>query len=162
MDASFTADTDGYDYQLPVAVDARSPAALEVQTGPGPFDQANLGPTPAEPDGTRASTSRAWFRLARRIGDDEHLHTALIAFISDMTLTGGRPLDLEGDTTGMISLDHAVWFHRPARADEWLLYDVHSLVNAGGRGLLRGTLLTHDRRLVASVTQEMRLHPLRR
>lgn len=161
MDASFTADTHGDDYELPVADGTPDPDALDVEVGPGPFAQANAGPTPAAPDGTRASTSRAWFRLARRIGDDEHLHTALLAFISDMTLTGGRPLDLDGDTTGMISLDHAVWFHRPARADEWLLYDVHSLINAGGRGLLRGTLRTRDRRLVASVAQEMRLLPSR-
>lgn len=159
MDASFTTDAEGDDYELPAAPETPDPDHLDVEVGPGPFALANAGPTPVRPDGTRASTSRAWFRLARRIGDDDHVHAALLAFLSDMTLTGGRPLDLDGDTTGMVSLDHAVWFHRPARADEWLLYDVHSLVNAGGRGLLRGTLRTRDRRLVASVAQEMRLLP---
>jgi acyl-CoA thioesterase-2 len=73
---------------------------------------------------------------------------------------GGRPLRLDGDTQGMISLDHAVWFHRPARADEWLFYDVHSLVNAGGRGLLRGVIRDRDGRVIISVAQEMLLRPV--
>jgi acyl-CoA thioesterase-2 len=60
----------------------------------------------------------------------------------------------------MVSLDHAVWFHRAARADDWLFYDVHSLVNAGGRGLLRGTMRDRDGRVVVSVAQEMRLTPV--
>ena len=77
-----------------------------------------------------------WFRIPHELPDDEHLHTALLGFATDWTGIGGRPLHLEGDITGMVSLDHAAWFHRPARADEWLFYDVHSLVNAGGRGLL--------------------------
>jgi acyl-CoA thioesterase-2 len=60
----------------------------------------------------------------------------------------------------MVSLDHAAWFHRPARADEWLYYDVHSLVNAGGRGLLRGEMRDEVGRVVVSVAQEMRLTPV--
>lgn len=60
----------------------------------------------------------------------------------------------------MVSLDHAVWFHRPARADEWLFYDVHSLVNAGGRGLLRGAMHDREGRVVVSAAQEMRLTPV--
>ena len=81
-----------------------------------------------------------WFRVPAALPDDEHLHTALLGFATDWTGIGGRPLHLDGDTQGMVSLDHAVWFHRPARADDWLFYDVHSLVNVGGRGLLRGTI----------------------
>ncbi len=60
----------------------------------------------------------------------------------------------------MVSIDHAAWFHRPARADDWLFYDVHSLVNAGGRGLLRGAMRDRDGRVVVSVAQEMRLTPV--
>jgi acyl-CoA thioesterase-2 len=88
------------------------------------------------------------------------LHAALLGFATDWTGTGGRPLHLEGDITGMVSLDHAAWFHRPARADEWLYYDVHSLVNAGGRGLLRGEMRDEEGRVVVSVAQEMRLTPV--
>jgi acyl-CoA thioesterase-2 len=60
----------------------------------------------------------------------------------------------------MVSLDHAAWFHRPAPADEWLFYDVHSLVNTGGRGLLRGAMRDREGRIVVSVAQEMRLTPV--
>jgi acyl-CoA thioesterase II len=92
-------------------------------------------------------------------GRPRRLHAALLGFASDWTGVGGRPLRLDGDTEGMISLDHAVWFHRPARADEWLFYDVHSLVNAGGRGLLRGVMRDRDGRVVVSAAQEMLLRP---
>ena len=101
-----------------------------------------------------------WFRVPAALPDDEHLHAALLGFATDWTGIGGRPLHLEGDTQGMVSVDHAVWFHRVARADDWLFYDVHSLVNAGGRGLLRGVMRDRDGRVVISVAQEMRLTPV--
>ena len=69
-------------------------------------------------------------------------------------------MHLDGDTTGMISLDHAAWFHRPARVDEWLLQDVQSLVNAGGRGTLRGVIRNTHGQIVASMAQEMLLIPV--
>ena len=108
---------------------------------------------PPAHDGTRESTHRIWFRVPVDLPDDIHLHTALLGFASDWTGVGGRPLHLEGDIGGMVSLDHAAWFHRPARADEWLFYDVHSLVNAGGRGLLRGVMRDRDGNVVISVAQ---------
>lgn len=159
MMCSFTTDTDGYVYDLPGRA-VPSPDELAVEPGPGPWVAAYLGPTPAADDGTRESTHRMWFRIPVALPDDVHLHTALLGFASDWTGIGGRPLHLEGDTAGMISLDHAVWFHRPARADQWLFYDVHSLVNAGGRGLLRGVMRDDRGRVVASVAQEMRLTPV--
>jgi acyl-CoA thioesterase II len=155
MMCSFTADTQGYEYELPMGHDVPAPGELPTSVGPGPWEVAEVGPTPPAPDGTRSSTRRAWFRIAGSLPDDENLHEALIAFVTDMTGTGGRPLHLEGDVTGMISVDHAAWFHRPLRADEWVYYDVHSLVNTGGRGLLRGMIYGPDRRLAASVAQEM-------
>ena len=126
----------------------------------GPWDVRWLGPSPLRPNGTREATHRHWFRLPRALGDDPHLHTALLGYATDWTGIGGRPLHLEGDTTGMISLDHAAWFHRPARADEWLLQDVQSLVNAGGRGTLRGVIRTTNGQIVASMAQEMLLVPV--
>lgn len=159
MSCSFTSDTDGYVYDLPGGRDIPSPAELAVEQGPGPWVAGDVGPTPPAEDGTRESTHRMWFRVPARLPDDEHLHTALLGFATDWTGIGGRPLRLEGDTTGMVSLDHAAWFHRPARADAWLFYDVHSLVNAGGRGLLRGAIRDPEGRVVVSVAQEMRLTP---
>jgi acyl-CoA thioesterase II len=160
MSCSLTADTDGYVYDLGDVRDIPSPDDLVVEQGPGPWVAADLGPTPASPDGTRASTHRKWFRVPVPLPDDEHLHAALLGFATDWTGIGGRPLHLDGDTQGMVSLDHAAWFHRPGRADEWHFYDVHSLVNAGGRGLLRGTMRDRNGRLIVSMAQEMRLTPL--
>jgi acyl-CoA thioesterase-2 len=157
LTCSFTADTDGYVYDLPGAPDLPGPDRLERDQGPGPWEAAYLGPTPRRADGTYESTHRAWFRIPTRLPDDVHLHTALLGFATDWTGIGGRPLHLEGDTTGMVSLDHSAWFHRPARADEWLSYDVTSLVNAGGRGFLRGVMRNADGHIVASLAQEMRL-----
>jgi acyl-CoA thioesterase II len=165
MTCSFTSDTDGYVYDVsglpsdvPLPGDVPEPddAAEEI----GPWDERWLGPSPLRPDGTREATHRHWFRIAAPLVDDPHLHAALMGYATDWTGIGGRPLHLEGDTTGMISLDHAAWFHRPARADEWLLQDVQCLVNAGGRGTLRGVIRDEDGLIVASMAQEMLLRPL--
>lgn len=159
MSCSFTTDVTGYEYELPMDDSVPDPDELEVTAGPGPWIAARLGPTPPEKDGIRRSTHRAWIRIDGELPDERHLHAALVTFATDWTETGGRPLQLDGDTRGVISLDHAVWFHRPLRADEWIFYDVHSLINAGGRGLLRGVMYGSDRRLAVSVAQEMLLRP---
>jgi acyl-CoA thioesterase-2 len=160
MMCSFTVDTEGYEYQLAPDGDLPPLDSAEVGEGPGAWVASWVGPTEPDPDGTRRSTHRHWFRIPAELPDDPHLHAALLGFATDWTGTGGRPLHLDGDIEGMVSLDHAVWFHRPARADEWLLYDVHSLINAGGRGLLRGTMRRPDGQLVISVAQEMMLRPV--
>ncbi len=162
LSCSFTFDTDGYVYDLPPRAPVPPRDAFEVEPGPGPWVAAFAGPTDPAAGGTRESTHRMWFRLPTRLPDDVHLHTALLGFATDWTGIGGRPLHLAGDTTGMVSLDHAAWFHRPARVDDWHYFDVHSLVNAGGRGLLRGAVYDCDGRVVASVAQEMRLTPVDR
>jgi acyl-CoA thioesterase-2 len=165
MTCSFTADTDGYVYDLS-GIPADVPLPDEVpeqdpfQDDVGPWDVRWIGPSAQRPDGTREATHRHWFRLPRRLDDDPHVHTALLGYATDWTGVGGRPLDLEGDITGMISLDHAAWFHRAARVDEWLLQDVQSLVNAGGRGVLRGVIRDASGRIVASMAQEMLLRPV--
>jgi acyl-CoA thioesterase-2 len=157
MTCSLTADTEGYVYDLHGRDALPDRAGAPIEPGPGAWVAAHVGPTQPADDGTRESTHRIWFRVPADLPDDPHLHTALLGFATDWTGIGGRPLHLEGDTRGMISLDHAAWFHRPARANEWLFYDVHSLVNAGGRGLLRGVMRDADGLVVASVAQEMRL-----
>ena len=154
---SFTADTDGYVYDLGGSCELPDRDQGEPDDGPGPWVASYIGPTDPLADETRESTHRAWFRIPGELPDDVHLYTALLGFASDWTGIGGRPLHLEGDTEGMVSLDHAVWFHRPARADQWLFFDVQALVNAGGRGLLRGVMRDEDGRVVVSVAQEMKL-----
>jgi acyl-CoA thioesterase-2 len=165
MTCSFTADTDGYVYDLSgipddVPMPEELPAGDDVGDEPRPWDVRWLGPSEVRSDGTREATHRHWFRLPRHLADDVHLHTALLGYATDWTGVGGRPLDLESDTSGMISLDHSAWFHRPARVDEWLLQDVQSLVNAGGRGTLRGVIRNSEGLIVASMVQEMLLRPV--
>jgi len=166
MSCSFTRDADGYVYDLsgipagvPMPEDLPEPDDPEHEDEP--WDVRWIGPSELRPDGTREATHRHWFRLARPLaGDDPHLHTALLGYATDWTGVGGRPHHLDGDTTGMISLDHTAWFHRPTRVDDWLLQDVQSLVNAGGRGLLRGVIRDRGGRIVASMAQEMMLTPV--
>lgn len=165
MTCSFTTDGDGYVYDVAgipadVAQPDLLPAPDDVDGEVGAWDVRWLGPSDLRPDGTREATHRHWFRMAQPLGDDPHQHTALLGYATDWTGIGGRPLHLEGDTTGMISLDHAAWFHRPTRVDQWLLQDVQSLVNAGGRGTLRGVIRDSDGQIVASMAQEMLLHPV--
>ena len=104
-------------------------------------------------------------RAAGTLPDDRNIHRAVLAYLSDMTLLDtalfahGRVIfdhDLQ-----VASLDHALWFHRPFRADEWLLYAEDSPSASGARGFTRGSLFSRDGRLVASVAQEglIRQHP---
>jgi acyl-CoA thioesterase-2 len=162
MSCSFTSDTDGYEYNISGIPDGvRQPEDLPDAFDPsepvGPWDARWVGPSAPRADGTRDATHRHWFRLPRVLDDDPHLHTALLAYATDWTGVGGRPLHLDGDTTGMISLDHSAWFHRPARVDDWLFQDVQSLVNSGGRGTLRSVIRTRGGVIVASMAQEMLL-----
>ena len=156
MFCSFSGDRAGRSYEL--ALEPRAPGPeTAASILAGPFEIADVGPTPPLPDGTRRSTRRAWIRVAGQLPDDPRLHTCLLTFISDMTWNAGRPWDLETppDISTMRSVDHAIWFHRTARADQWLFYDLHSLVQADGRGLLRGTIRDERLQIVASMAQEM-------
>ena len=106
-----------------------------------------------------------WIRAVDPLPDDPALHRAALAYLSDMTLLD-TALVAHGRTVfdGRIqvaSLDHALWFHRPFRADEWLLYAQDSPNTSGARGLTRGLIYSRDKRLVASVAQEglIRLRP---
>lgn len=99
-----------------------------------------------------------WMRVRTRLSDNPAEHRAALAYISDMTLLDcalaplGRSIF---DPALMVaSLDHAIWFHRPFRADEWLLYSQESGNLGGGRGLARGQFFTRDGSLAASVAQE--------
>jgi acyl-CoA thioesterase-2 len=99
-----------------------------------------------------------WIRATGKLPDDPGIHRSVLAYASDMTLLDtslyahGRNIfdpDLQ-----VASLDHALWFHRPFRADEWLLYSEDSPSASGGRGFSRGSLFRRDGVLIASVAQE--------
>jgi acyl-CoA thioesterase II len=100
---------------------------------------------------------QVWFRTVDRIASDEdRLHRCLLAYVSDYNLldTVTLPHATSFLHLQMASIDHAMWFHRPFRADEWLLYAVDSPSAFGARGFARGSIYTRDGRLVASTAQE--------
>jgi acyl-CoA thioesterase II len=105
-----------------------------------------------------------WLRAAAALPDDEALHRAVLAYASDMTLLdvsliphGRSVFDPEVQAA---SLDHALWFHRPIRADEWLLYSQDSPAAGGARGFARGQIFDRAGNLVASVAQEGLIRPV--
>ncbi|GAA4052918.1 acyl-CoA thioesterase [Parerythrobacter jejuensis] len=109
----------------------------------------------SEPKEPRAHT---WFKTVAPLSDDTAMHRAIIAYASDYTLLGTSALPhglswMRGELVGA-SLDHTIWFHRPARADEWLLYATQSPWSGSGRGMNHGRIFNQKGQLVASVAQE--------
>jgi len=101
---------------------------------------------------------QVWMRASDSLPDNPFLHEVLLAYISDYELisTATLPHGLHASFSGlkMASLDHAMWFHRPARVDQWLLFDLQSPSASGARGLALGRVYTEDGVLVASLAQE--------
>ncbi|MEU0671828.1 acyl-CoA thioesterase II [Streptomyces sp. NPDC006172] len=178
LSASFQTYEEGLDHQAPVpsSPDPESlPASEERLRGYDHLDPAvvekfleareaiDLRYVDEPPYGRfgepREPHSQVWFRTNGKLADDPLLHVVLATYVSDMTLLDsvllahGRGGWAVGDVVGA-SLDHAMWFHRPFRADEWLLYDQESPSAHGGRGLGQARIYTQDGRLAVSVIQE--------
>jgi len=133
-------------------------AVLERLERPSALDMRVVDPAAAI--GAKPASARQyfWFRIDGPLPEDDALHRALLAYLSDMTLLN-TALAAHGRTVfdrslQVASLDHALWFHRPFRADEWLLYAQESPSASGARALVYGHLFTREGRLVASVAQE--------
>jgi acyl-CoA thioesterase-2 len=176
MSASFQVEESGFDHQLPmpyVPPPEELPSesdlkALFVEKAPEPVRRYWERERPLElrPVDLRHYLSReplepvqqVWIRATGRLPDDPDIHRSVLAYASDMTLLDtslfahGRNIfdrDLQ-----VASLDHALWFHRPFRIDEWLLYNEDSPSASGARGFSRGSLFSRDGKLIASVAQE--------
>jgi len=176
MSASFQAEEVGYDH-ADVMPDLPGPEGLASQVElarkfadqiPSPLRERFTADSPIEirpvepvnhlrPD-IRPPQSAAWYRANGRLPDDPLIHRYLMAYASDFNFlsTGMNPHGVTWLTPGMqvASLDHAMWFHRPFRMDEWLLHVVESPSESGGRALARGRFFTQDGRLVATTAQE--------
>lgn len=145
---------------------AAASEAMERRTGrPTPFFMFDRPfefrpvamPDPDAP-ASREPTLQMWFRAIGEVPDDPVLQRTLLAYASDYHLLGTAILD-ERMNAGlqnlqMASIDHAMWFHRPARIDDWLLYVIDSPNASGARGFARGSIFSRDGRLVASTAQE--------
>lgn len=125
-----------------------------------PVDPQDLfNPTHGKPE------QMCWMKASNRLPDDPRLHQCVLAYLSDWSLldTATRPHGISylQDTLQMASLDHAMWFQRPFRADEWLLYVQDSPSASGSRGFNRGLVYDTEGNLVAATAQEglMRVHP---
>jgi acyl-CoA thioesterase II len=177
LEASFQVVEEGFDHAIeppdvppPESLPTSSALAERLQSflphkvvaqlqSPSALDMRVVDPAAAF-GAVRPSAARQyfWFRIDGPLPDDDALHRALLAYLSDMTLLN-TALALHGRTIfdssmQVASLDHALWFHRPVRADDWLLYAQDSPSASGGRALTRGSLFTRDGRLVASSAQE--------
>jgi acyl-CoA thioesterase-2 len=176
MAVSFQIEEPGFDHQIPMPEvpppeDLPSEAELKelyLHSAPASVRRywEHERPIELRPVDLRHYVSReplepsqaVWVRATGALPDDMDVHRCVLAYASDMTLLDtslfahGRMIfdhDLQ-----VASLDHALWFHRPFRADEWLLYAEDSPSASGARGFNRGSLFSRDGRLVASVAQE--------
>lgn len=163
LDASFHVEEDGEDWQPDWVGGYPDPDEIAVRESPNRF--SSMSPFDMRPAGGSSPMGFPihpfWVRAKGRLPDDPALHACALTFISDMGVVGSVPRPGSDRTRGFMgaSLDHAVWFHAPARADEWLLFDVKPLRNGGARGLAMGTMHTRGGVLVASVAQEALLRP---
>lgn len=109
---------------------------------------------------------QVWFRPVGPLPDDPLLHACIVAYASDMSLLDSillpHSLSWEDGSMMGVSLDHAMWFHRPFRCDQWMLYDQESPAAYGARGLARGEIFTQSGELVVSVMQEGLIRPMRK
>jgi acyl-CoA thioesterase-2 len=152
---------------LPTQAERLAPYADEAPwyTRPRPIDIRYVGDPPRvlrdkvlAGEAPSAPQSAVWMRADGKLPDDPLLHVCAVTFASDMTLLDstlvphGKAFGM--DPLSLASLDHAMWFHQPFRADEWFLYDQDSPAAFGARGLAHGSIYTRDGRLVVTVMQE--------
>jgi acyl-CoA thioesterase II len=177
LSASFQRDEPGFDHQLPMPPDLPQPEALLSEhevikqfidkvpdsvrrywERPRPIEMKPVSLTHFLTREKLAPQQAIWLRTTGPVPDDRALQAAVLAYLSDMTLldTALYPhgLSVFDPTIQPASLDHSMWFHRPSKLDDWLLYAQDSPSAAGARGFARGMLFGRDGTLVASVAQE--------
>jgi len=173
LQASFHVHETGFDHETPMPSDVPDPLSLpdfkerwapwaemlgEWYERDRPIDSRNVDWTPLDRQRPLPPRQRVWLRADGVLPDDPVLHACIVTYASDMTLLDTTLLPhavgaVEKDLV-MASLDHAMWFHRPFRADEWLLYDQDSPSAYGARGTARGSFFTSEGDLAVTVVQE--------
>ena len=175
MSASFHRQEEGLEHQAPAPPDIPGPDEVPTMADrlarypdrlglwaqiPRPIDVRYVNDPGWVAPGDRGPQNhqRVWMRIDGKLPDDPLLHACALAYASDLTLLDSV-LSVHGEVWGPggvvgASLDHALWFHRPFRADEWFLYDCWSPSASGARGLATGRMLTRDGRHIASAVQE--------
>jgi acyl-CoA thioesterase II len=176
MAASFQVAEDGFNHQVampqvpqpeslsdsygpPAQLLARLPERVRrFFEQPRPFEFRAVRPIEYLHPRREAPVREIWFRAVAALADDEMLHRRLLAYVSDFFLLDTATLphgtSLLNPSIVMASIDHAMWFHRPLRVDDWLLYAIDSPSASGARGFARASVFARDGRLVASAAQE--------
>lgn len=176
MSASFHAPTPGLEHQLPMpqvpppdslpdlrdlleAQPVPLPPAVQRFSGrDSPFEFHAVQPMDYPDPAPGPPRLDVWFRAVDSAGEHPARHACLLAYVSDYHLmtTAMRPHGYSLGSSGVVvaSIDHAMWFHRPVRVDEWLLYSIESPVAAGARGFARASIFSQGGALVASTAQE--------
>jgi acyl-CoA thioesterase-2 len=174
LSSSFQVDQPGVDHGDPMpavpppdtlptfterAAAASAPMAI-FNRMPRPFDVRYVNDPPwqagAEPKAN--ARNQVWFRSYAELPDDQLLHVCMLAYLSDLTLLDSilatHGLGGSWGSLKLASLDHAMWFHRPIRVDDWVLYDTHSPSASGSRGLASGHFFAAGGEMLATVVQE--------
>jgi acyl-CoA thioesterase-2 len=176
MSASFQSSEAGLDHQAPApqvpppesltdlethfrsVADVLPAAARRILDQKRPFEFRPVQAPDQLSRGKSAPLKHIWFRAVDKLPDDEALHRSLLAYVSDFHLldTALKPhgVSVISPKLAIASIDHALWFHRSVRVDDWLLYAIDSPSASGARGFTRGSVYALDGRLVASAAQE--------
>ncbi|KAH0728341.1 acyl-CoA thioesterase 2-like [Solanum tuberosum] len=187
--ASFQKDEDGFDHQeakMPNVPNPETLLSLEdlremrktdprlPRTYRNKVSTANFVPWPieirfCEPNNATSHTKsppslRYWFRAKGKLSDDQALHRCVAAYASDLIFNtvSLNPHRRKGFKIAKVSLDHSIWFHRPLRADDWILFVMHSPTAYNARGFVTGQMFNRKGELVVSLTQEALLRPARK
>jgi len=173
LQASFQKNEAGLEHQIAMDMDVPAPETLpdfktrmapykdklgDWYDRPRPIDQRYVDGDPVARRGNKLPGQRVWIRADGTLPDDPVLHACIVTYASDMSLldTALLPhgLNWMDGSVMMASLDHAMWFHRPFRADNWLMYQQASLSTSNSRGLAEGHIFTQDGTLAVTVVQE--------
>ena len=173
LQASFHIHESGFEHEAPMPLDVPAPESIpdfkqrwepwaemlgDWYERDRPIDSRTIDWQPKDRSRPLPPHQKVWLRADGTLPDDPVLHNCIITYASDMTLldTTLLPHAVGAVETNlaMASLDHAMWFHRPFRADEWLLYAQETPSASGGRGTATGSIFTHDGHLAVTVVQE--------
>ena len=174
MSASFQVREPGLDHQAPMPAapppeSLRDLAVVEAEViermphkvsgyfrNQRPFEFRAVRPEDYLTREKRPASKLVWFRVIGELPDDQSLHRCLLTYVSDYHLlaTATMPHGVNFLELQVASIDHAIWFHRDVRVDDWMLYAIESPSASGARGFSRGSIYARDGALVASVAQE--------
>lgn len=123
-----------------------------------PIEMRHVNPRYLKESAPAEPLQNVWFRASSKLPDNVDIHQAVLAFASDFSLLDtsliAHGTSIFDPTMQVASLDHAIWFHRPFKADEWLLYNQDSPSSSGARGFNRGSIFNLQGQLIASTAQE--------